>query len=158
MADAATGTPERLDEFMADARLRLERALVARFGVDDGVEAAQDAVLYAMENWDRIAAMANPVGYLYRVGQTAGRRRAQRWDRLGLLVADPVTTDGPVDVDLQRALLQLRPEQRVAIVLVHGHGHSYAEAGAVLDVPTTTVTNHLHRGLSRLRSILEEPS
>jgi DNA-directed RNA polymerase specialized sigma24 family protein len=158
MADAATGTPERIDEFMADARVRLERALVARFGVDDGIEAAQDAVLYAMENWERVAAMENPVGYLYRVGQTAGRRRAQRWGRLGLLAADPVTTDDPLDVDLQRALLQLRAEQRVAVLLVHGHGHSYAEAAAVLDVPTTTVTNHLHRGVARLRSILEEPS
>jgi DNA-directed RNA polymerase specialized sigma24 family protein len=27
----------------------------------------------------------------------------------------------------------------------------------VLDVPVTTVTNDLHRGLARLRSILERP-
>lgn len=99
--------------------------------------------------------MKNPVGYLYRVGETSGRRRARRWHRIGLLVSEPVTIDVPADLDLQRALLKLSDAQRVAVVLVHGHGHSYAEVADVLDVPVTTVTNHLHRGLDRLRSILE---
>ncbi len=157
MADTATDMTDDLARFLGDAQARLERALVARFGIDDGLEAASDALAYAVENWDRVAAMENPVGYLYRVGETSGRRRTRRWQRIGLLVREPITSDGPADVDLQRALLGLSDAQRVAVVLVHGHGHSYAEAAKVLDVPVTSVTNHLHRGLTRLRSILEHP-
>ncbi|MGH1490332.1 MAG: RNA polymerase sigma factor [Acidimicrobiales bacterium] len=52
--------------------------------------------------------------------------------------------------------MDLKPDQRVAIVMVHGHGHSYAEAAEVLGVPITTVSNHLNRGLGRLRQYLEE--
>lgn len=155
MADTATDMTDDRTHFLGDAQARLERALVVRFGIDDGLEAASDALAYAVENWDRVEAMKNPVGYLYRVGETSGRRRARRWHRIGLLVSEPVTIDVPADLDLQRALLKLSDAQRVAVVLVHGHGHSYAEVADVLDVPVTTVTNHLHRGLDRLRSILE---
>ncbi len=45
---------------------------------------------------------------------------------------------------------------RVAIILVHGHGHTYASAAELLDVPVTTITNHINRGLARLRTLLEE--
>jgi RNA polymerase sigma factor (sigma-70 family) len=141
--------------FFDDARCRLERALVARFGVDDGLDAAAEAMAYAVEHWDRLEPMANPIGYLYRVGQTRGRRLARRWHRLDALVHEPLTSDGVIDVDLQRALLRLKPRERVAVVLVHAHGHTYREAAEVLDVPVTTVTNHVSRGMARLRRILE---
>jgi len=95
------------------------------------------------------------VGYLYRVGQTAGSRLSNRWSRIGALVEDPRTTDAVLDVDLQQALLALKADERVSIVLVHAHGHSYAEAADILDFPITTLTNHLHRGLTRLRIIVE---
>ena len=42
----------------------------------------------------------------------------------------------------------------MAVLLVHAHGHTYEEAAAVLGVPVTTVRNHLHRGLARLRATL----
>lgn len=141
--------------FLVDARCRLERALVARFGVEDGLDAAAEAMVFAAENWDRLKPMDNPIGYLYRVGQTRGERLARRWRRIGLLVVEPVTNDVVVDVDLQRALTRLRSEQRVAVVLVHAHGYSYQDAAQVLGVPVTTITNHLNRGMTRLRRIME---
>lgn len=144
-----------LDSFVVLVRRDLERALVARFGLDDGVDAAATALAYAVEHWDRVAAMANPAGYLYRVGLSAGRRSFARRRRTGPLVGEPMTRDQPVDVDLQQALMRLAPDQRVAVVLVHGHGHRYADAARIMDVPITTVTNHLTRGLARLRRELE---
>jgi RNA polymerase sigma-70 factor (ECF subfamily) len=157
MTEVGTDEAESLPRFLSDAQCRLERALVARFGLDDGLDAASDAMVFAVEHWPRLRAMDNPLGYLYRVGATKGRRLARRWDSVDVLVHEPRTVDGVVDVDLQRALVRLKPAQRVAVVLVHGHGHSYREVAEVLDVPVTTVTNHLHRGLARLRSILEQP-
>ncbi len=145
---------EPLTVFLVEAQPRLERALVARFGINDGLDAASEAVAYALENWSRLEAMENPVGYLYRVGQTSGRRLAGRWRRLDALVAEPLSGDTVLDVDLQKALLRLKPDERVAIVLVHAHGHSYLEVADVLGVPVTTVANHLHRGLNHLRRII----
>jgi len=136
-------------------RPRLERALVARYGVDDGREATSESIAYAVEHWDRLSTMTNPAGYLFRVGQSYGSRLSSRWRRSRLLVEHPATSDSLFDADLQAALMKLKPNERVAIVLVHSHGHSYAEVAEVLDVPTTTVSNHLNRGLSRLRKLLE---
>ena len=149
------GSARSVETFMAQVRPRLERALVARFGVDDGLEAASEAAAFAVLHWDRLEPMANPGGYLYRVGQTHGSRLARRWGRTGVLVAEPQTSDALVDIDLQRALWRLPPNERVAVVLVHAHGYSYADAAEVLDVPVTSLTNHLHRGLLRLRKVLE---
>ena len=157
MTEVGTDAAEALSSFLSDARCRLERALIARFGLDDGLEAASEAMVFAVAHWPRLRAMENPLGYLYRVGETSGRRLTRRWEPFDVLVHEPCTEDGVVDVDLQRALVRLKPAQRVAVVLVHGHGHSYREAAEVLDVPITTVTNDLHRGLARLRSILERP-
>lgn len=146
------------DQFIARARPALERALVARFGVHDGMDAAAEALAYAVREWERVSAMDNPAGYLYRVGVSSTTRRQRRQRRHdALLTADSVgVLAQPIDVDLQRALLRLKPEQRVAVVLVHGNGHTYAEVAALLDVPVTTVTNHIHRGLARLRTLLED--
>ncbi|CAN5849817.1 MAG: RNA polymerase sigma factor [Ilumatobacteraceae bacterium] len=155
MTDAVDDRAEPdIGSFLSQARPMLERAFVARFGLELGREAAADAVAYSVEHWPRLSSMENPVGYLYRVGQTAARRH-HRWRRTASIVAEPATTDDVVDMDLQRALMRLRFEQRVAVLLIHGFGHSYREVAELLEVPTTTVTNHVNRGLARLRTILE---
>jgi len=145
-----------VDEFLAGARPGLERALIARFGLRDGLDAAADAVEYAVANWDRLRTMENPTGYLFTVGRTRATRAARRADRLTALVAEPTTTDSPVDVDLQRALMGLPWEERVAVMLVHAHGHTYARAAEIMDLPVTSITNHLNRGLTRLRKEVGE--
>jgi DNA-directed RNA polymerase specialized sigma24 family protein len=140
-----------VDEFLAEARPSLERALIARFGLRDGLDAAADAVEFAVVNWSRLRTMENPTGYLFTVGRTRATRAARRADRLTALVAEPITADSTVDVDLQRALMRLPWEQRVAVMLVHAHGHTYASAAEIMDVPVTSITNHVNRGLTKLR-------
>ena len=137
--------------FIASNRVALERALVARYGLADGMDAAAHAIEYAYTHWTRVSAIGNPSGYLFRVGQSHARRWIRSSRRLTALVADQTTTDKAIDVDLQRALMRLAWAQRVAVVLVHAHGHTYAEAGRILDLPVTTITNHVNRGLARLR-------
>ena len=145
----------RRADYLSDARPLLERALVARFGLRDGMDAASDAIEYAITHWDRVSAMENPTGYLFKVAHSKATRAIRRSKRLTMLASEPTTTDRPVDIDLQRALLQLPWEQRVAVMLVHSHGHTYASAAEVLDVPVTTITNHLHRGLAQLRTAMD---
>lgn len=116
---------------------RLRRALVAHYGPVDGREAAGDALSWAWEHWGDVRAMANPVGYLYRVGQTAARRHQPR--PLPVPAAASVGDDpAGGDVDLIDALRGLSDQQRVALLLVHAHGYSLREAAEVLDIAVST--------------------
>lgn len=146
----STQNPVALETFLAQSTSALERALVARFGLEIGREAYADAVMYACEHWPRLAVMDNPVGYLFRVGQSAGRRQC-RWQRPTTLWSEPVTVDEPVDLDLQAALMKLKPEQRIAVLLTCGFGCAHSEVAAMLGTSTSNVANHVSRGLARLR-------
>lgn len=135
----------------------VRRALVARNGVELGCEAAAEAIAWAVEHPDRLAELEQPAGYLYRVGQSRLRRQ-RRWARQTAPVFAPPADDVALSFDreLFDALADLRPEQRTAVVLVHCYGYRYREVAEVLGIGEAAVTNHVHRGLARLRSRLED--
>jgi DNA-directed RNA polymerase specialized sigma24 family protein len=131
----------------------LRRVLVARYGLDVGVEAAADALAYAWEQWERVEAMGNPIGYLVRVGQSSARRYRHR------PVAMPVRApqaESSFDPRLPRALEHLSARQRSAVVLICVHDWTYPAAAAALGVSESTLRNHVRRGLASLRRELEE--
>lgn len=65
---------EDFSKFVREVESELSRALIAAYGLEAGREVARDALVYAWEHWERVPAMQNPVGYLYRVGQSKSRR------------------------------------------------------------------------------------
>lgn len=73
------------DGFVTKMEPRLRRALIAARGPELGRDATAVALAYAWEHWDRVRAMRNPVGYLYRVGQSRTRRRRTRRDALAVV-------------------------------------------------------------------------
>jgi DNA-directed RNA polymerase specialized sigma24 family protein len=147
------GGHERFESFFERAEPRLRRALVAAYGIDAGREAAGDALSYAWEHWDKVGAMANPLGYLYRVGQSSTRRR-----KTPIVFARPDTREPWIEPKLAVALASLTERQRLAVVLVHGYGWRPAEVAAVTGLRATTVQTHATRGLARLRDALEATS
>lgn len=158
-ADLGEGGLDAFDDFARDAGARLRRGLVAAYGVEIGTEAAAEALRYAWEHWERVATMANPAGYLFRVGQSTVRPLV-RWQRRRVQLpatelAAPAGASRDELLDLFTALRRLTPEQRVAVVLVRGHGHSYRDAAELLDVSVDALTNHVHRGMKRLRRLME---
>jgi hypothetical protein len=44
--------------------------------------------------------------------------------------------------------------EALAVVLVHGYGYTLREVSELAGIRTTTVQNHLERGLARLRASL----
>jgi RNA polymerase sigma factor (sigma-70 family) len=68
-------------------------------------------------------------------------------------VADPEPADS---VAWDRRLGALTPTQRKAVVLRHVVGLSYQEIAEVSGRPEGTVKADVHRGLTRLRQIMEE--
>lgn len=143
------------EAFVADVSVRLRRALVARYGVELGVEACAEAIAWAWAHRDRLTTMSNPAGYLYRVGQTAVRRQT-RWHRTPPLPREEPHADLVLpDPALHDALAKLNHDQRAAVMLVHAYGYPYADAAAMLDIPVSTLKNHLNRGAAKLRRMLE---
>ena len=145
------------DDFDTFARThgdRLRCMLVARYGVEVGNEVCSDALTYAWEHWDEIHEMTNPVGLLYRVAQSASRRHF-RWRRAVHLPPEQPHCLPEPQPELAAALKRLSDGQRVSVLLVHAFGWSYDDVAEVLEVPTSTVRNHIHRGVARLRKELE---
>jgi RNA polymerase sigma-70 factor, ECF subfamily len=67
----------------------------------------------------------------------------------------PPEQEGYVDLqDLQRALTQVPPEQREALILVAGAGFSYEEAAAIVGCPVGTVKSRVNRGRLKLAELL----
>ena len=141
---------QEFDAFVGDATRRLRRAFLGTRGIDDADDAAAEAAAYAWEHWEALRSMDNPVGYLYRVAQS--RTRPRRTPTLPM----PATV-GAIDVepDLVPALLELSPQQRTAVWLVHGCGWPYREAAEAMNISTTAVGTHVARALERLRARLE---
>ena len=137
------------DAFVREVEPRLSRALAAAYGFEDGRDATAEALAYAFEHWDRLRGVANLPGYLFRVGQTRGRRRRQP-----VLFAVPDAADHVFEPGLPAALASLSQRQRLAVVLVHGYGYTLREVAELTGIRPTTVQNHLTRGLSRLRATM----
>jgi len=142
------------EEFVASAEPSLRRALVASFGPTVGWDATVDALSWAWEHWDRLSRMNNPIGYLYRVGQTASRRyRSGR--SVELVGADHVVEPTGVAPELLPALARLSVQQRSTIVLIHGYAMTQRDVAAILDISVSTVREHLRRAMVALRRELE---
>ena len=143
------------ERFADEVEPRLRRALVAGFGAGVGRDAAADALAWAWQNWDRVAGLESPVGYLYRVGRTIAVRSQSR----DVPVAEPTpAAAAPHDSfepGLAPAIARLSEPQRCAVVLVVGFGYTLREAAETLGVTASTVQRDCERALTRLRSELE---
>lgn len=136
-------------QFMPIAEPRLRRALVAAYGPDRGLEATAEALAYAWEHWGKVQGLSNPVGYLYRVGQS--RTRAPLTRRL---FHRPEPQDHWVEPQLGAALSELSNGQRAAVILVFAAGFTPQEVAQVLGVSPSTVKTNTQRGLAKLRRSL----
>jgi DNA-directed RNA polymerase specialized sigma24 family protein len=136
-------------DFVIEVEAKLRQALTGALGSEDGREAAAQALAYGWEHWDRIQEMANPAGYLFRVGLNWGRHNADR-HRPSLPLA-PLGRMPWVEPGLPQALGMLSSHQRAAVFLVYGHEWSLSEVADWLRVSKGTVQKHLERGMRKLR-------
>jgi DNA-directed RNA polymerase specialized sigma24 family protein len=150
--ESAAGDPLPTNEHPIDAEstTRLRRAFIARYGVALAEEVLAETMAWAWEHRTEVCEANNPLGLLYRVGQSKSRRFL-RWRRPMLFPAHPgseITAPEPL---LGKAICALSKSQRVAVVLVHSYQWTYAEVAQTLGCSEAAVTNHVHRGLAKLR-------
>lgn len=138
------------ERFAGEFARPLKEALMASFGPELGDEATAEALAYGWEHWERIREMANPRGYLYRVGQNYARRVLRR-KVLPLRRVIGESFEPWFEPELVPALRSLSEKQRIAVVLIHGFGWTVTEVAELLGVTFSTVQAHLDRGLRKLR-------
>lgn len=139
---------DSFSEFFRLSESKLRQALIPVLGVEVARDAAAEALAYGWENWDRVRVMDNPVGYLYRVGRSKGRRMSKR----RVVFAEVPRSQIPeVEPGLPSALARLSQRQRTAVMLVYCYEWTYAEVSDLLGVSRSSVQSHVERGMASLR-------
>jgi RNA polymerase sigma-70 factor (ECF subfamily) len=126
-------------------------------------EIMQDAYLKIWERWERVSAVEDPAGFLFRTAMNLFRSRYRR----ALLAVRRQVSLAPTIDDLAlvedrdevvRLLRSLSPAERASIVLTTMFGYTSEEAGQLLGVKAATVRAHATRGRASARATLGERS
>jgi RNA polymerase sigma factor (sigma-70 family) len=122
-------------------------------------ELTQDAFLALWERWDRVAAMEEPVGYLYRTAMNGFRKRRRRAAMaLRRMVGAEPEMDAFAAADARqvvaRALAGLSRRQRAALVLTELLGFSSEEAGRALGIKPVTVRVLASQGRAAMKQMV----
>jgi len=140
-------------------------------GRDTAEDLAQDVFLKAWKAASSFEPRAQAITWLLRIATNTclNYRRGKRLRRAVSLDANteadiPDRQAGPAAASqareqadrVRRAIAELPPNQRAAIVLRHFHGLSYAEISDVLDVSVSAVESLLFRARRTLRVALAE--
>jgi RNA polymerase sigma-70 factor, ECF subfamily len=151
------------DEFFAMEHARLFGALCLVTGDRfEAEEIMQDAFLRLWEKWDRISGFDEPSAYLFRTAMNLFRnryRRAALAVRRTVSLApieDAFATVEDRDV-VVRALRDLTPDQRAAVVLTGYVGLASEEAGKVMGMKASTVRTLATRARAAIREKAGEP-
>jgi RNA polymerase sigma factor (sigma-70 family) len=152
----------RFEEFFeAESRTLYRRLCLVTGNRHEAEEVMQDAFISVFERWDRVSAMENPNGYLYRTAFHAVHKRTRRAARaLGhvMRLRPAVDEFAAADVrdSLRRALAKLTRRQRTAVVLTELLDYSSEEAAAIMGVRAVTVRVLASQARAAMRPMLEE--
>jgi len=132
---------------------------------EEARDLAQDVLLRLHRSLDRYRE-GNFEGWLYRTTLNVFRDRLRKRKRrredvteelpqaVSLESVERESDLGELRQTIQRALMQLTPEYREAIVMRDLEGRSYEEISQILDIPAGTVRSRIHRGREALRELL----
>jgi RNA polymerase sigma-70 factor (sigma-E family) len=153
--------PEGFRDFVE----RRSAALVRSAWLLTGSQAAaqdlvQAALLHTWQRWTKIVRRDAPEPYVRRVMMSiflsSRRRRSAGETATGHLPDRADSRDRPSEVEVQhdvaRALTQLSPGQRAALVLRYFDDLSEAETAEAMGCSVGTVKSQAARGLTRLRA------
>jgi RNA polymerase sigma-70 factor (ECF subfamily) len=139
------------------------RAFLRRLGARDADDIAQETFVFAWEHMARFDS-ARPFrpwlfGIAWRKFREGKRSWLRRLTRQGHATADMETAlqpDPGLKLDLAKALGDLSPEQKAALLLCLGCEFTHAEAAEALAMPLGTIKSHVARGREKLTAALGE--
>ena len=137
------------------------RNLMRRFCGDPALadDLAQQVFLKMWLNLRKLRKTEAFSGWLRQVAVSVWLQHLRKKDALkeaGELVGTESTrsTNAGVAMDLDRALAQLPPRERLCVVLCYNEGMSHREIAETTDLPLGTVKSHIRNGAQRLQQIL----
>jgi RNA polymerase sigma factor (sigma-70 family) len=149
------------EEFFEAEKGRLLRSLCLITGsTSEAEDLAQEAFTRVFERWDTVARMEDPAGYLHRAAmnlfRSQYRRAALALKRATGRVPEQDVFKPVEDRDVvAKALSNLTPRQRAALVLTEALGYSGEETGQFLGIRASTVHALTHQARTALRANLE---
>lgn len=152
--------PEGFEGWYRREHPRLVGLLAVQAGdVEVAEEAVSEAFVRAFERWDRVADMAEPEGWVYRVAVNVLKRRhrRRRVERVLLLRERSEPQPPPaLDGDVWEAVRRLAPRQRQAVALRYVGGLTEAEVAERMGVAVGTVSATLHHARRNLEAHLSD--
>jgi RNA polymerase sigma-70 factor (sigma-E family) len=163
--DGSTGArDEEFRAFVVARRPALLRLATLLSAGDEHL--AEDLVQTALTRlyvaWRRVERDQGPEAYARRIlVNTLVDERRRPWRRSETSRADlPEQPSGAVDIEnadeVRRALAELGPRMRAAVVLRHWLGYDVGECAQLLGCSEGTVKSQTARGLDRLRDLLSD--
>jgi RNA polymerase sigma-70 factor, ECF subfamily len=143
-----------------ESRLLFRRLWLVTGNRGEAEELMQDSFLRVWERWDRVGAMDDPVGYLYRTAMNLFRKRYRRATlairrSIGLTPARDDFGEADDRETVRRVLATLAPRQRAALVLTEMLDFSPREVGHLLGVQASTVRSLSHQARESFRKVME---
>ena len=154
----AASLPVPFEGFFERERDQLYRALwLVTRNRFEAEELTQEAFVRILERWERVSEMDDPHAYLFQTAMNAFRtnyRRAITAARrtVGILPADDTLEQIDERDAVVRALANLSPRQRAAVVLTDLLGFTSEQAAQMLGIRASTLRMHT----SRAHAVLKE--
>ena len=131
--------------------------------IDDAADLTQTVFIKAYEKLKSYNDRYEFYSWLYRIAVNTSLNFVEKNKRQDLLGDRDVLQGSDVEDELEsmervekleEAILELRPEYRIVIVLRHFHDLSYDEMGTILDIPEKTVKSRLFSARQLLKGLL----
>jgi RNA polymerase sigma-70 factor (ECF subfamily) len=122
-------------------------------------ELTQEAFVRVLERWDRISTMDDPRAYLFQTAMNAfrtsyGRAVLAAKRTMRVLPADDAISEIDERDAAVRALADLSPRQRAAVVLTDMLGFRSEEAAHMLGIRASTLRVHMSRAHAALKETM----
>jgi RNA polymerase sigma factor (sigma-70 family) len=158
-ADAA-GSRAFESAFEAEQRRLFSIAFSILRDPADAQDAVQETGLVGWRRWRSLHDESKSAAWLARICVNLCLDRRRRLSRRAFVddaardlreAADEHLIDGGRYIDIDRAYTKLSVRQRAVITLHYQHGYTLAECAELMGCSTGSVSQHLARGLTRLR-------
>jgi RNA polymerase sigma factor (sigma-70 family) len=143
---------------MDEHRTDVYRFLQASVGPHDADDAFQETFIAALRAYPRLRAGSNLRGWLFTIAHRkaldshrARSRRAVPVEQLPETIGEPLLNGG--EPELWRAVGDLPPKQRVAVLLRFAGDLAYREIGMATGTTEEAARRNVHEGLKKLREV-----
>lgn len=137
--------------------------LTKRYDLADDL--AQETFVIAYNKLTQFSGQGSFSGWLFRIAYNAfldhqrkESRRTEVTDQFSTefkILEDKYESISSDQLDLERAMSQLRSEEIAALSLCFSYGMSHSEAAKTLSMPVGSVKTHINRGKHKLRQLLQ---